>query len=57
MPRYFFHVIDGIETIDSEGTVLENVEEARAEAIVLSGDAARQRRQVLEQRPVAAAPR
>src|SRR5215216_4163426 len=22
MPRYFFHVIDGIETIDSEGTVL-----------------------------------
>src|SRR5215207_9148443 len=37
MPRYFFHVIDGIETIDSEGTVLANVEEARAEAIVLSG--------------------
>src|SRR3954471_23139160 len=37
MPRYFFHVIDGIETIDSEGTVLADVEEARAEAIVLSG--------------------
>src|SRR5215203_5835601 len=37
MPRYFFHVTDGIETIDSEGTVLANVEEARAEAIVLSG--------------------
>jgi len=37
MPRYFFHVIDGVETIDTEGTVLANVEEARAEAIVLSG--------------------
>src|SRR5215212_932431 len=37
MPRYFFHVVDGVETIDSEGTVLANVEEARAEAIVLSG--------------------
>jgi len=37
MPRYFFHVIDGVETIDNEGTVLANVDEARAEAIVLSG--------------------
>ena len=37
MPRYFFHVIDGVETIDSEGTVLANVDEARAAAIVLSG--------------------
>ena len=33
----FFHVIDGVETIDSEGTVLANVDEARAKAIVLSG--------------------
>jgi len=30
-------VIDGVETIDNEGTVLANVDEARAEAIVLSG--------------------
>jgi hypothetical protein len=37
MPRYFFHVIDGVETIDREGTVLRSVEEARVEAIVLSG--------------------
>jgi len=37
MPRYFFHVTDGVETIDTEGTVLANLEEARAEAIVLSG--------------------
>ena len=36
MPRYFFHVIDGVETIDNEGTVLAIVDEARAEAIVLS---------------------
>ena len=37
MPRYFFHVVDGVESIDAEGTVLVNVDEARAEAIVLSG--------------------
>jgi len=36
MPRYFFHVIDGVETIDNEGTVLAIADEARAEAIVLS---------------------
>ena len=31
MPRYFFHVIDGVETIDNEGTVLANLDEARAQ--------------------------
>jgi hypothetical protein len=38
MPRYFFHVIDGVETRDAEGTVLAGVTEARAEAIVTAGE-------------------
>ena len=38
MPRYFFHVIDGKEIIDNEGTMLAGVDEARAEAIVVSGE-------------------
>ena len=33
MPRYFFHVIDGREIIDNEGTELPGLKEARAEAI------------------------
>ena len=37
MPRYFFHVIDGKDLPDHEGTVLANADEARAEAIILSG--------------------
>jgi hypothetical protein len=37
MPRYFFHVIDGVEMLDTEGTVLASVDEARTEAIVVSG--------------------
>ena len=37
MPRYFFHVIDGQEILDTEGTELAGLEEARAEAVVLSG--------------------
>jgi hypothetical protein len=35
MPRYFFHVIDGQEIIDTEGTELAGSEEARAEAVVV----------------------
>ncbi|MDF3063571.1 MAG: hypothetical protein K0S06_3680 [Microvirga sp.] len=38
MPRYFFHIVDGEEIIDDEGTTLAGVEEARAEAIVVSGE-------------------
>jgi hypothetical protein len=38
MPRYFFHIIDGEEIIDDEGTMLAGVDEARAEAIVVSGE-------------------
>ena len=38
MPRYFFHVIDGHELLDTVGTVLAGDVEARAEAIVVSGE-------------------
>ena len=38
MPRYFFHVIDGKEFLDEEGTELAGLDEARAEAIVVSGE-------------------
>jgi hypothetical protein len=38
MPRYFFHVIDGEEVLDEEGTELAGLDEARAEAIVVSGE-------------------
>jgi hypothetical protein len=41
MPRYFFHVVDGLETRDTVGTVLADVPEARAEAIVVSGEMVR----------------
>jgi hypothetical protein len=33
-----FHIIDGEETRDAEGTVLAGISEARAEAVVLSGE-------------------
>ena len=38
MPRYFFHVTDGKEMPDTVGTVLAGEAEARAEAIVVSGE-------------------
>jgi hypothetical protein len=38
MPRYFFHTIDGETIIDDEGTVLAGLDEARAQAIVFSGE-------------------
>ena len=37
MPRYYFHVIDGREIIDNEGTELSGLREARVEAIHLAG--------------------
>ena len=37
MPRYYFHVIDGREIIDNEGTELSALKEARVEAIHLAG--------------------
>ena len=37
MPRYYFHVVDGREIIDNEGTELSGLREARVEAIHLAG--------------------
>jgi len=37
MPRYYFHVQDGETNLDKEGTELAGFDEARAEAVVLSG--------------------
>ena len=37
MPRYFFHVIDGRDIIDHDGTEFPNLRTARAEAIRLAG--------------------
>jgi hypothetical protein len=37
MPRYFFHVHDGTESRDTEGTELRDIYTAQAEAIHLSG--------------------
>jgi hypothetical protein len=38
VPRYFFHVIDGKDIPDNDGTELADSEEARSEAVVLSGE-------------------
>ena len=37
MPRYFFHVIDGRDIIDNEGSELADLKKSRAEAIQLAG--------------------
>jgi hypothetical protein len=37
MPRYFFHVIDGRDIIDNEGSELTNLKEAWVEVIQLAG--------------------
>jgi hypothetical protein len=38
MPRYFFHIRDGDEIIDTTGTILKDTEEARAHAIIVAGE-------------------
>ena len=38
MPRYFFHVADGHDIPDLEGTMLADVAEARSQAIVTAGE-------------------
>ena len=37
MPRYFFDVADGVFSPDSEGSELDNLEQARFEAVRLAG--------------------
>ena len=38
MPRYFFNVIDGFSTPDSDGVVLPDIEGAKTAAVILSGE-------------------
>jgi hypothetical protein len=38
MPRYFFHVADGADMPDHEGTVLSGIPAARDEAIRTAGE-------------------
>ena len=38
MPRYFFHVQDGKDILDTEGTDLADLTEARNEAIAAAGE-------------------
>ena len=42
MPRYFFHVHDGKDVLDTEGIELAGVAEARQQAIVAAGEMIRQ---------------
>lgn len=38
MPRYFFHVIDGVDILDKTGTLFPDEEAARLHALVLAND-------------------
>ena len=38
MPRYFFHRADGVREPDTEGTVLDNLDAARMEAVMYAGE-------------------
>ncbi len=38
MPRYFFHVRDGVVMPDTEGTDLANVDVARKQAVRFAGE-------------------
>lgn len=38
MPRYHFHLHDGVDRPDAEGTELAGIEAARAEALRLAGE-------------------
>lgn len=42
MPRYFFHVADGRDIPDTEGTSLAGPDEARAQALRTAGEILRE---------------
>lgn len=39
MPRYFFHVRDGAESLDHDGVEFSDLNEARGQAVVTAGEA------------------
>jgi hypothetical protein len=44
LPRYFFHVVDGTFSVDTDGTVLADLAEAHAQAITMAGEILRDAR-------------
>ena len=38
MPLYFFHVNDGVQHVDGQGTDLAGPEKAHSEAVILAGE-------------------
>ena len=38
MPRFFFHVVDGFSTLDTDGTDLPDIYTAQAQAIRMAGE-------------------
>lgn len=42
MPRYYFHIHDGADFPDTEGTMLPDLDAARGEAIRLAGSVIRE---------------
>ena len=38
MPRYFFHVNDGVQQINRDGNELHGPEKAHSEAVIAAGD-------------------
>jgi hypothetical protein len=41
MPRYYFHLKDGRESLDTDGTELPDVDTARNKAVTFSGEVLR----------------
>jgi hypothetical protein len=41
VPRYFFHVRDGVDITDVDGTELAGLSQAREQAVVAAGEAIR----------------
>ena len=41
VPRYFFHVQDGSDFVDGDGTEFSGVEEARTQSVRAAGEALR----------------
>ena len=44
LPRYFFHVVDGTVSIDTDGTELRGLPEAHSQAIAMAGEIMRDAR-------------
>ena len=50
MPRFFFHVRDGLSAPDVNGTILQSIDQARTEAVRFAGEVITQHAQNFWQR-------